>query len=99
VFNIIKIIDEIAFQTNLLALNAAEAAKDTSGLIEGAVKKIHDGTQLAAQADEAFQKVAESAGRVGELVGEIAAASNEQAQGIEQVNTAVTEMDRSRGKI
>lgn len=98
-FNIIKIIDEIAFQTNLLALNAAEAAKDTSGLIEGAVKKIHDGTQLAAQADEAFQKVAESAGRVGELVGEIAAASNEQAQGIEQVNTAVTEMDRSRGKI
>jgi methyl-accepting chemotaxis protein len=39
-------------------------------------------------------EVAESAGKVGELVSEIAAASKEQAQGIEQVNTAVTEMDK-----
>jgi len=38
--------------------------------------------------------VAESAGKVGDLVAEIAAASSEQAQGIGQVNTAVTEMDR-----
>ena len=42
----------------------------------------------------AFSEVAEHASKVGELVAEIAAASNEQAQGIEQVNTAVTEMDR-----
>ena len=38
--------------------------------------------------------MSESSGKVGELVGEIAAASNEQAQGIEQVNKAVTEMDK-----
>ncbi len=38
--------------------------------------------------------MADSSSKVGELVSEIAAASNEQAQGIEQVNTAVTEMDK-----
>ena len=43
---------------------------------------------------EAFTQVAESAAKVGELVGEIAAASNEQAQGIDNVNKAVSEMDK-----
>ena len=42
----------------------------------------------------AFKQVSERSKKVGELVGEIAAASNEQAQGIEQVNTAVTDMDK-----
>jgi len=44
--------------------------------------------------NEAFTEVATSASKVGELVGEIAAASNEQAQGIENVNTAIAEMDK-----
>jgi len=44
--------------------------------------------------NEAFSQVADSSSRVGELVAEIAAASTEQAQGIEQINTAVTEMDK-----
>ena len=42
----------------------------------------------------AFSEVAESSSKIGELVGEIAAASVEQSQGIEQVNTAVAEMDK-----
>ena len=46
------------------------------------------------QTSEAFSQVATSTTKVGELVGEIAAASGEQAQGIEQVNRAVTEMDK-----
>ena len=44
--------------------------------------------------NEAFGKVATGAKKVGELVGEIAAASNEQAQGVEQINKAVAEMDK-----
>ena len=44
--------------------------------------------------NEAFKTVAQGTFRVGELVAEIAAASNEQAQGINQVNTAVTEMNK-----
>ena len=47
-----------------------------------------------ARTNEAFTKVADSSSKVGELIGEISAASNEQSQGIEQVNTAVTEMDK-----
>ena len=52
------------------------------------------GSELAEGTNEAFGEVAESARKVAELVSEIAAASKEQSQGIEQVNTAVTEMDK-----
>ena len=75
-------------------MRAAEAAKTTSALIENTVKKIHDGSQLVDSTSDSFAEVATNAGKVGELVGEIAAASSEQAQGIEQVNTAVVEMDK-----
>ncbi|MCP4576918.1 MAG: methyl-accepting chemotaxis protein [Deltaproteobacteria bacterium] len=84
----------VADEVRNLALRAAEAAKNTSELIEDTTKKVVDGSELAGKTNEAFGEVAESAGKVGELVSEIAAASKEQAQGIEQVNTAVTEMDK-----
>ena len=84
----------VADEVRNLAMRAAEAAKDTAGLIEGTVKKVKNGEEIVARTDEAFSEVAESAAKVGELVGEIAAASNEQAQGIEQVNRAVAEMDK-----
>jgi methyl-accepting chemotaxis protein len=77
-----------------LAMRAAEAAKNTADLIEGTVKKVYEGSALVARTNEAFHQVAESAEKVGGLVGEIAAASNEQAQGIDQVNTAVADMDK-----
>jgi methyl-accepting chemotaxis protein len=75
-------------------MRAADAAKNTANLIEGTVKKVKDGTEIVTHTNEAFQEVAQSATKVGELVAEIAAASNEQAQGIGQVNTAVAEMDK-----
>ena len=56
--------------------------------------KIKGGSDLVATTNDAFSEVATSASKVGELVGEIAAASTEQASGIEQVNKAVTEMDK-----
>ena len=70
------------------------AAKKTSELIEGTVKRITEGSDLVTVTNEAFGKVTESSSKVGELVSEIAAASNEQAQGTNQINTAVSEMDR-----
>jgi methyl-accepting chemotaxis protein len=91
---IIKTIDEIAFQTNLLALNAAEAAKNTAGLIEGTIKKTKEGVDLVGRTNQAFAQVAKSTGKVVELIGEIAAASSEQSQGLDQVNRAAQEMDR-----
>ena len=84
----------VADEVRNLALRAAEAARDTAELIEGTVKKVHQGTELVSNTNEAFSKVADSASKVGELVSEIASASNEQARGIEHVNTAVTEMDK-----
>ncbi|MCF8083238.1 MAG: methyl-accepting chemotaxis protein [Deltaproteobacteria bacterium] len=84
----------VADEVRNLAMRAAEAAKNTADLIEGTVKKVNDGSDLVTKTNEAFAQVAESAKKVGGLVGEIAAASNEQAQGIDQVNTAVADMDK-----
>jgi len=84
----------VADEVRNLAMRAADAAKNTAELIEGTVQKVKDGGELVSTTNDAFTQVAESAAKVGELVGEIAAASNEQAQGIGQVNTAVTEMDK-----
>lgn len=83
----------VADEVRNLSLRAAEAAKNTAGLIEETVKTVNSGSEYVSRTSEAFGNVAESASKVGGLVGEIAAASNEQAQGIGQVNTAVTEMD------
>ncbi|MFW6147861.1 MAG: methyl-accepting chemotaxis protein [Thermodesulfobacteriota bacterium] len=84
----------VADEVRNLAMRAADAAKDTSHLIEGTVKRIKDGSGLVIRTNEAFTDVAKGASKVAKLVGEIAAASNEQAQGIEQVNKAVAEMDK-----
>jgi methyl-accepting chemotaxis protein len=84
----------VAEEVRNLAMRAADAAKNTSVLIEGTVKKIKDGSNLVIKTNEAFAEVAISASKVGELVGEIAAASQEQAQGIDQINKAVAEMDK-----
>jgi methyl-accepting chemotaxis protein len=84
----------VADEVRNLAMRAAEAAKSTADLIEGTVKKVKDGTELMARTNEAFQQVAGSSTKVAELVGEISAASSEQAQGIDQINRAVSEMDK-----
>ncbi len=84
----------VADEVRNLAMRAADAAKNTADLIEGTVKKVKDGGDLVATTNEAFTEVATSSTKVGDLVAEIAAASNEQAQGIEQVNKVVVEMDK-----
>ncbi|MBI5590541.1 MAG: hypothetical protein HY881_08680 [Deltaproteobacteria bacterium] len=83
----------VADEVRSLALRSADAARNTSQLIEGAVRKIMDGNKLVSETNDAFGKVSLSASQVSELVSEIASASKEQSQGIEQINVAVTEMD------
>ena len=84
----------VANEVRNLAMRAAEAAKNTSVLIEGTVKKVKEGSELVERTYGAFSDVSKSASKVADLVSEIAAASNEQAQGIDQINRAVTEMDK-----
>jgi len=77
-----------------LAMRSAAEAGNTSVLLEGIVKKVKDGSELVVRTKEAFTLVAESSDSTGQLVGEIAASSSEQAKGIEQVNNSSAEMER-----
>jgi methyl-accepting chemotaxis protein len=84
----------VAEEVRNLALRSAEAAKNTADLIEGATKNAEAGVNVTSEVAKALSAIQESAGKVATLVAEIAAASKEQAQGIEQVNAAVSEMDK-----
>lgn len=84
----------VAGEVKNLAARSAEAAKNTSTLIESTVKKIRDGSELVAQTGNAFSEVACLSSKVGDLIGEIAAASNEQTRGIDQLNISASESDK-----
>ncbi len=84
----------VADEVRNLAMRASEAAKNTSRLIEGTIKKVGEGSDLVRRTDDSYRDVALSLKQVADLVGEITAASQEQAQGIEQINKAVAEMDK-----
>jgi methyl-accepting chemotaxis protein len=84
----------VADEVRNLAIRAAEAAKNTSDLIAGTSQKVASGAELVGRTNKGFQAISESASKVGDLVAEIAAASNEQAQGVDQINNAVVEMDK-----
>jgi methyl-accepting chemotaxis protein len=84
----------VADEVRNLALRAAEAAKDTTDLIETTVKAVQNGNQLTKLTQEAFSENIEISAKLGNLFSEIAEASKEQAGGIDQLNTAVSEMDR-----
>lgn len=84
----------VADEVRNLALRAAEAAKNTANLIDGTVTKVKEGDELVHKTAADFEKVAASTNKAKELVAEIAAASNEQASGVSQINKAVSEMDK-----
>jgi methyl-accepting chemotaxis protein len=84
----------VADEVRNLAIRAADAAKNTADLIEGTVKTVNDGSELVTKTNEEFGQVAERSSKINALVSEIAAASNEQSQGIGQINTAVSELDK-----
>ncbi len=84
----------VAQEVRNLAQRAAQAAKDTAVLIEGSQKHSENGVNLADETNISIEKIAESAIKVAKLIEEVSAAGSEQAQGIEQINTAVAQMDQ-----
>ena len=82
----------VADEVRSLALRSNEAASSTAALIESTVHKVGSGEKIVQQTNNAFSEVARIGNSVGEIVGEITAASNEQAKGIEEINKAMTEM-------
>lgn len=83
----------VADEVRNLAIRAADAAKNTSELIEGISQKVKSGSELVSATDSAFSQAAESVAKAGRLLSEIAAGSKEQFSYIEQVNQAVSELD------
>jgi methyl-accepting chemotaxis protein len=83
----------VADEVRNLAIRAAEAAKNTSGLIEDIVKKIRNGEKLVGVTNEAFKEIMGSSGKVLQLIVEIAGSSQEQSLGIDQISRAVAEMN------
>ena len=83
----------VADEVRNLAMRAAEAARNTAELIEGTVSRVQGGAGLVDKTFQAFSQVAVSTGKARDLVAEIAEASREQAQGVDQINKAVIEMD------
>ena len=84
----------VADEVRNLAQRSAQAARDTAELIEGTIVRVKNGSEIAATLDSEFEKIDTGANEVGRLVTEISAATNEQAQGVDQVNTAVAQMDK-----
>jgi methyl-accepting chemotaxis protein len=84
----------VADEVRNLAMRAAEAAGNTSALIEKTTQKVREGTTLVEHTSEEFRRVRESALKVAQLIGEIAAASREQTEGIDQINQAMSDMDK-----
>ena len=84
----------VAEEVRNLAMRSAEAAKNTANLIEGSVKKAKNGVDISGQVRTALNNIVQGIGKTSDLLEEIAAASREQSQGIDQVNTAVAQMDK-----
>lgn len=84
----------VADEVRNLALRAAEAAKTTSSLIDDTITTVRKSRDLTQETQEAFKENILISGKISNLVDEIAAASQEQARGINQVSLAVTEMDK-----
>ncbi|NLM12472.1 MAG: HAMP domain-containing protein [Epulopiscium sp.] len=84
----------VAEEVRNLAARSANAAKETTAMIEGSIKKAEAGTKIANETAEALNNIVQSISKVANLVGEIATASSEQASGISQINQGIMQISQ-----
>jgi methyl-accepting chemotaxis protein len=84
----------VAEEVRNLAARSANAAKETTDMIEGSIKKAEGGTRIAKDTAVALNKIVDGIEKVASLVNDIAAASNEQALGISQVNQGIMQVSQ-----
>lgn len=84
----------VASEVRSLAQRSSGAAKEIKVLIQDSLRKVEAGSALVNRSGETLQGIVGSVKRVTDIVGEIAASSGEQSTGIEQVNSAMTQVDR-----
>ncbi len=85
----------VAEEVRNLAMRSADAAKNTAALIEGTVEKVSRGSAIVEDTSKAFVEVNEHSSKIGQLIKEVALASNEQTTGVSQVNQAITQLDQA----
>ena len=83
----------VAEEVRNLAMRSAEAAKNTSSLIEESVKSSKDSADITSKVGDAFSSIVGKISKTNTLVSEIAKSSDEQARGIEQINKAISQLD------
>jgi len=84
----------VASEVRNLAQRSAASAKEIKGLIQDSVRKVETGSELVNRSGKTLTEIVGSVKRVTDIVGEIAAASKEQATGIDEVGKAMTQMDQ-----
>lgn len=82
----------VAEEVRSLAARSAEAAKNTTDLIEGSINRVQVGTKIANETASALQEIVTGIEKAANLVGSIASASNEQASGIAQINKGIEQV-------
>jgi methyl-accepting chemotaxis protein len=83
----------VASEVRNLARRSADAAKEIKSLIDDSASKVDNGSELVNEAGKTMSEIVGSIKKVSNIIAEIAAASNEQSAGIEQVNQAIVQMD------
>ena len=83
----------VAGEVRTLAQRSADAAKDIKSLIDSTTERVSEGRGLVDQTGEALKKIQDSVGKVSATATEIASAAQEQTRGIEQINTAISQLD------
>ena len=84
----------VAEEVRNLAAKSASAAKETTDMIEGSIKKVEAGTKLAVHTAEALNQIVEGVAQAAALVKQIDVASSEQATGLAQINQAVMQVSQ-----
>jgi methyl-accepting chemotaxis protein len=85
----------VAGEVRALAQRSAQAAKEISSLISASVSKVENGSKLVSDAGATMDEIVKQVKHVTDLIEEIASATVEQSGGIDQVNTAVTNLDQA----
>ncbi|CUH95715.1 putative membrane protein [Propionispora sp. 2/2-37] len=84
----------VAEEVRNLAARSANAAKETTTMIEGSIKKVDAGTKIASETAEALKHIVDKVSQAAALVADIAGASNEQAAAIGQVNQGIMQVSQ-----